>query len=105
MNGESGGRNGPRSNLQSRRIRDAIKKAFPDATITFNQGHYYCSCFVRFDVNRVAYLLTSDYRFFPGQFVVRTAYDEMDFSGGPNHNFVHFENIVGAIHNLHFERS
>ena len=99
MNNETGVWNGPRSLLQSRRILDTIKRAFPDAKITFNQGHYYCSCFVKQD-DKIAYLLTSDYRYFPGQFLVRTATGALDYIGGRNHNYKHFENIVSALRKI-----
>jgi len=100
MNGESGCSNGPRSNLQSKRIHDAIKKAFPTAKITFSKGHYYCSCFVRFSDTNVVYLMTSDYRHFPESFLVRTAKNEKDYSGGVNNNYRGFENIIPAIKKL-----
>ena len=97
MDGETGSSNGPRSNLQSRRIHDAIKKAFPNSKITFSKGHYFCSCFIRFSETNVVYLMTSDYRFFPGEFIVRTAKHEKDYSGGVNNNYRGFEKILSAI--------
>jgi len=100
MNGESGCSNGPRSNLQSRRIHDAIKKAFPNCKIVFSKGHYYCSCFVRFSDTNVAYMMTSDYRHFPESFLVRTAKHEKDYTGGVNNNYSGFENIIPAIRKL-----
>jgi hypothetical protein len=104
MNGETGVTNGPQSNLQSRRILGAIKKAFPNCQIIFNKGHYYCSCFVRFPFpfpeGKWVYMMTSDYRYFPESFIVRTAKDEKDYTGGVNNNYTGFENIISAIKKL-----
>lgn len=97
MNGESGSCNGPRSNLQSRRIKAAIVKAFPCAIVTFSKGHYYCSAFVDFGGGNVVYISTSDYRYFPQSFIVRRAKDNKDYTGGVNHNFTGFEKILSAI--------
>jgi hypothetical protein len=97
MNGESGCHNGPKSNLQSRRIKAAIMKCFPNANVTFNKDHYYCSAFVDFGNGNIVYMLTSDYRFFPHQFIVRKAKHNKDYVGGTNYNFVGFEKILSAI--------
>lgn len=97
MNGESGCRNGKNSNLQSRRIKAAIVKCFPNAKVTFNKGHYYCSAFVDFGYGNIVYMSTSDYRYFPQQFLVRKARNVQDYTGGVNHNFVGFEKILSAI--------
>lgn len=97
MNGETGCKNGPASNLQSRRIKAAIVKGFPNAKVTFNKGHYYCSAFVDFGKGNVVYMSTSDYRFFPQQFLVRKAKNVHDYTGGVNNNFVGFEKILSAI--------
>lgn len=97
MNGESGTRNGKNSNLQSRRIKAAITKRFPNAKVIFNKGHYYCSAFVNFGHGNIVYMSTSDYRFFPQQFLVRKARNIRDYTGGVNHNFVGFEKILSAI--------
>lgn len=97
MGVETGSTNGPKSNLQSKRIHDALKIAFPDSKITFNKGHYYCSAFIRFSETNVVYMMTSDYRYFPEQFIVRTAKDEKDYSGGYNNNGVGFDNLIFLI--------
>jgi hypothetical protein len=100
---ETGTTNGPLSNKQSHNIKAAISKAFPDSKITFSKGHYYCSCFVTFPNGKIAYLMTSDYRYFPQQFLIRTADHEKDYTGGVNHNYQGFENIVNAIKDLYKE--
>lgn len=104
MNGESGCTNGPRSNLQSRRIHDAIKKAFPNCKIVFSKGHYYSSCFVWFPFplpeGKWVYMMTSDYRSDDESFLVRTAKHEKDYTGGVNNNYRGFENIIPAIKQL-----
>ena len=97
MNNESGTRNGPQSNLQSRRIKAAIVKCFPNANVKFNKGHYYCSAFVDFGGGNIVYMMTGDYRHFPGQFLVRKADSLEDYTGGSNHNYVGFEKILSAI--------
>jgi hypothetical protein len=97
MEGESGSSNGPKSDLQTKRIKAALKKEFPDATITFNKGHYYCSAFVRFSPDRVVYMSTSDYRHFPQQFIVRTAKDEKDYTGGYNNPGEGFDRLAACI--------
>lgn len=97
MEGETGSSNGPRSNLQSRRIKAAIVKCFPGAKVTFSKGHYYCSAFIDFGLGHVVYMMTSDYRYFPGQFIVRKAKHNKDYTGGVNHNFNGFEKMLSAI--------
>ena len=84
MNNETGTRNGPNSNLQSRRIKAAIVKAFPNAFVKFNKGHYYCSAFVDFGEGNIVYMMTSDYRFWNQNFIVRKAEHIKDYTGGRN---------------------
>jgi hypothetical protein len=97
MNGETGSTKGPKCHDQSLKIKFAIVKAFPAATITFNSGHYYCSCFVKFNENNIVYLMTSDYRFFDQSFLVRQVKNEKDYTGGRNNSYQGFDNIITAI--------
>lgn len=97
MNGETGSRNGPNSKLQTRRIKAALIKCFPNAILTFNSGHYYCSAFLDFGNDNVIYMATSDYRFFSQKFYVRRARHNKDYIGGVNHNYEGFEKILSAI--------
>ena len=94
---ESGTTNGPLSNLQSKRIKSAITKAFPDSKITFYKGHYFCSCFITLPNGGIIYMSTSDYRHFPQQYIIRTAIHEKDYTGGVNHNYQGFDNIAKSI--------
>ena len=100
MNGETGGHVGPNGKLQTSRIRNKIKRDFPDAQeIVFSAGHYYCSCFLKLR-ERWFYFSTSDYRFFPQQFLVRTATGPKDYTGGTNNNWDGFDNITEAIRKI-----
>jgi len=97
MMNETGGHMGPLGKRQTSLIRNAIKKAFPDKEITFNSGHYFCSCFVKFNDNNFVYLMTSDYRFFDQNFLIRQAKHTKDYTGGVNQNYQGFDNITVAI--------
>lgn len=99
MNGESGCYVGPLGKLQTRRIKACLKENFKDATITFKPNHYCCTAFLRFK-EKVIYLSVSDYRYFPGSFVVREAKHEKDYTGGVNHYFLGLERIPEAIKSL-----
>jgi hypothetical protein len=103
MNSETGCTVGPNGKLQTSRIRSAIKKSFPYAEITFNTGHYYCSAFVKFSPDNIVYMMTSDYRYFPQQFLVRTAKHEKDYTGGINHNGHGFDTIISLIQKIYIE--
>jgi hypothetical protein len=97
MNNETGISIGPNGKKQSTLIRNAIKRAFPEAKITFNAGHYYCSCFVKFNENNIVYMSTSDYRFSNQSFLVRSAKHEKDYTGGSNYPWQGFNLITKAI--------
>ena len=97
MNGETGGSMGPNGKLQNRRIKAAIIKAFPCATVVFHSNHYCCSAMIKFSEDNIIYFSASDYRFFPQSFLVRTAKTMTDWTGGINNTFVGFEKILAAI--------
>lgn len=96
MNGETGCSVGPNGRLQTRRIKAWLNHCFPLATIIFSPNHYCCSAFVRLK-DKVVHLMVSDYRFFPGHFIVREAKDEKDYTGGANRFFIGYEKIPQAI--------
>jgi hypothetical protein len=100
MNGETGSTVGPNGRLQTRRIKDWLKHTFQCAEITFSPNHYCCSAFLQFPDGKVVYFSASDYRFFPGDFLVREAKDVKDYTGGVNHCYNGFEKIPAAIARL-----
>jgi hypothetical protein len=96
---ESGTTNGPLSKRQTTKIHNLLKRYFMHATITFNRMHYECSAFVRRG-SKVVYMCTCDYRGGSQSFYFRTAKDEHDFTGGPNHWGEGFDTIPNRINEL-----
>jgi hypothetical protein len=98
MNGETGCYVGPNGKLQTRRIKALLIHAFPNALeIDFHPNHYECSAMIKFAEDNIVYFSTSDYRFFPQSFLVRTAKHMEDWTGGWNHMYEGFEKIISAI--------
>lgn len=79
-------------------IRALIKEAFPDATIHFITGHFYCSGFIE-RAGKFVYFSFSDYRYFPNSAYCRTATSEKDFTGGRNVPCA-VENLVDTIRKI-----
>ena len=70
----------------------------------WNRGHFYLSGFIKNKkTNKLAYFMTSDVRYFPGQWynnlLVRTAEHERDYSGGRN-NWTTLPEIIKVVGKL-----
>ena len=73
--------------------------------VNWNNGHYYCSCFVE-NHGKYIYMSFSDVRHFSRSWyqniLYRSAKDSKDYSGGSN-NYTDLDNIEGAFKRM-FER-
>ena len=113
MNGESGGHVGPLGKRQTTKIRNYLKRNFPNALIEFHPNHYCCSAMIQLRIPvepvyltweiKIIYLSVSDYRYFPNQFLVREAQHMKDWTGGRNHNWNGLDKIDEAIQELKAE--
>jgi hypothetical protein len=94
----TGTRNSPEADLASSGIRALLKASFPDCTLHFSKGHFYCSGFIEY-AGKFVYFSFSDYRFFPDRVIVRSARNAKDYAGGPN-NDTNPESLVMTINAL-----
>ena len=65
--------------------RTPLVKAFPDCKVIFSKGYHYVSGFVGFPNGKWVYFSSSDDRMGPVTYLVRTAKNEKDYTGGANH--------------------
>lgn len=64
--------------------RTPLVKAFPDCEVIFSKNYHYVSGFVGFPSGNWVYFSSSDDRYGAFNYLVRTAKDSQDFTGGSN---------------------
>ena len=66
--------------------RTTLVKAFPNCKVIFNKNYHYVSGFVGFPNGNWVYFSSGDDRWGPYDYLVRTAANEKDYTGGSNNN-------------------
>ena len=65
--------------------RTSLVKEFPDCKVIFNKNYHYVSGFVGFPSGKWVYFSSFDDRYEDFAYLVRTAANEKDYTGGRNH--------------------